>query len=147
MLGSGSNFDVTQSLFQYNRGTSGGAFYTTSGGISTINNSTFYLNEATLADGGAFYVQNHQFTFNECTFSQNSAGSDGGAVYYASGTGTIIFNQNTIVENSAVALGGGIYNNASAVQMTLLGSIIAGNSATTGQDLHILSNGMNSGLG
>jgi uncharacterized repeat protein (TIGR03803 family)/predicted outer membrane repeat protein len=108
-----------------NGGDSGGAIE--ADGPLNLSGSTFTGNIAT-GNGGAIYGTSTAVDVNGCTFSGNSA-SNGGAVYYASGTLTI--SSSTFTGNSATTDGGAIYFSASS-PTSVSNSTFSGNSAPSG---------------
>jgi predicted outer membrane repeat protein len=105
----GGNLAVTNCLFSGNHAGAtgilgGGAIYFDAGddpGNLSIINSTFITNTAPSAQalGGAIYLSGagsgNVDTISQCTFTGNSAGSQGGAIYVASGPLTATLNRIT----------------------------------------------------
>ena len=112
-------------------GSAGGAIENGAGGTATLNNDTFSNNSAYYYGGAVANISNGVITITNCTFFDNSATNDGGAVYNSS-TGAMTLVNDTITGNSSPA-GGGVYNSGSSV--TILNSVVAGNTGTTGTDI------------
>lgn len=115
---------------------SGGAAFLENGRF-TANNTAFTGNAA--GNGGAIYAlgyQNNAVTLDGASFSQNTAGSIGGAVMVdgdapgaSSGVGLVIRNNTQITNNNgAVGAGVAVYQNG------------AGNTLVSITDSHIVSN-------
>ena len=104
---------TTNCIFTENssRGT-GGAIYVSAipAFTATLNaiNCTFSKNSS--RDGGAIYVYNANFTADGCTFTENSADSNGGAVYVIISSSFIATNC-AFTENSA-GHGGAVCNHS-----------------------------------
>jgi Zn-dependent metalloprotease len=112
-------------------------------GTLTLNNSLVNGNVSSL--GGGIY-SNGSITINNSSISGNSASTtpgrdgSGGGIYSFSGIGSnVILRNSTVTNNSASVVAGGI---AAGSAVTIINSIIARNSATTGPDC---SGSMNSG--
>tara|TARA_R110002111_G_scaffold247140_1_gene309996 strand:+ start:270 stop:17531 length:17262 start_codon:yes stop_codon:yes gene_type:complete len=105
-VGTGSTFNVSQSLFNNNdSGSRGGAIYS-EGTVSSSNS----------------------------TYSANHSGSRGGAIF---NDGVLNVLNNTLTLNTADQSGGGISNNSAAnssAVVTLVNTIVAGNTGTLGND-------------
>ncbi len=142
---------VSDATFSNNTANAGGAIENK--GTLTVNDSTFSLNFASDVGGGIenedqLTVTNTTFTHNSakfggggianestatvtnCTLFDNSAGTDGGGIL---NDGYLNLTSTTLFANSSQA-GGGIY---AEVQMSLVDSIVAGNTATTGPDIQL----------
>ena len=147
---------INSCLFTLNSGGNGGAVR--NGGNTTINNSTFFDNEAS-GSGGAIAsfkiltTNNCTFSFNEagtfggainntgivtlnsCTIAFNRANDDGGALRVRNNGKIYNINSCTIFGNTTGGSGGGIQKRDSAT-VNLRNSIVAGNIATgSGPDL------------
>jgi len=97
-------------------------------GTLTVNNCTLSGNSASNSGGG---INNAgTVTVNNCTLSGNSATSGGGLEN--SSFSTVTLSSSTLWANSASSLGGGIANQGT---LTLLSTIVAGNTAPTGPDV------------
>jgi hypothetical protein len=108
----------------------GGAILITSGTL-TLSRCTLHGNSAT--SGGAVYVGYGTALLSQCTLSDNF-GFNGGAIYGAIlGTSKVTLTHCTLSGNSAVTAGGGIY--VTGNDLTLVNSIVAGNTATNFADL------------
>src|SRR5205807_9122237 len=115
---------VQNSTLAANSARFGGAIEESNGSL-TVQNSTLSMNSASAWGGGIVGGG----TFNNCTFSANSAGS-GGGIY---GGGKVL--NSTFSDNTAVEDGGGI---ASFGTLTVRDSTILGNSAPVGGDVYNL---------
>ena len=107
------NLSIENCLFQNNAGLNGGAITSSlSGNILKVSRCSFFNNSATF-DGGAIYGSDQTEVLHS-TFFQNQCDADGGAIYYfdhgAGAAGVCAFN--TFYANRApTGLGGGIYTN------------------------------------
>jgi len=112
-------------------GGGGGLYEDPGAGTNTIVSHCWFLGNVTSngAYGAAIYDNSAQYDSNT-VFQANLAegtGSDGGAIYHDSQTGTII--NCVFVDNSCTGYGGGFYNNAT--NETMENCTFYGNSATT----------------
>ncbi len=110
--------------------TQGGAVFLSSTGTIEAANTTFDGNQATAsgADSGAAHLQGDA-TFDTCTFTDNSAADDGGALYVQNGASVDLVD--TVFDgNSASSSGGAILSDASFV--TISGGSYTDNSAYWG---------------
>jgi predicted outer membrane repeat protein len=123
------NIEVSDSRFNLNQATNGGAIFNNALGGDGLTGVTMYGNSAT-QDGGGIYTSGCSLTLANSHISDNHAGNDGGGIYqnsleaYPDGltlTGTSV--QGNSAEN-----GGGIYSYDTVVDLT--GSTLAGNDAT-----------------
>ncbi len=128
------------SLFLRNRGFNKAAIAADGEGGTLIERCTFQENTTTGGSGGA--VAGGWFKIVNSTFVDNTATSDSGstvggavAVFYADSE--VAFS--TFHNNTATSNGGGIYCTSSdaPVTLTVRGTILTGNSAPTGPDIHI----------
>ena len=94
---------VTQTTFDNGRAGSGGSIYLndTFQIYSTIDNSTF-TNSYVSGDGGAVYVSADNVHMNDLIFRSNTAGDDGGAIYWEGSTGVI--DNITCIDNKGISL-------------------------------------------
>ena len=104
--------NITDCLFTNNSAYRGGAMYIASA-YANIENTDFTFNKAS-GDGGAVRLNtnNHNLTFNNCNFINNSA-ADGGSIYSYYGGNFSLFNCNFInstAENTAGAVYSKDYN-------------------------------------
>ncbi|MBK9742328.1 MAG: hypothetical protein IPO94_04905 [Saprospiraceae bacterium] len=110
--------------------------------ISTlsISNSTFEANQA--SRGGAFYLENGTtpVTFNNVLIKGNSSASEGGGGIFSDGVSFSLTNTSVINNTSPATFAGGI---AGSGTVTLTNSLISGNSApeTSGVTLSGSSSG------
>jgi predicted outer membrane repeat protein len=143
---SGSTVKVFNSTLSGNHATTeGGAIWNDYYAAVTLQGSTLSGNSA--FNGAGIFNQSGTLTVSSCTFSNNSAGFTGGAIYNT-GTpppwtawGTVTILNSTLSGNSAVRAGG-IYN-ASYGKLTINGSTVDGNVASgrfasVGADLYNL---------
>jgi predicted outer membrane repeat protein len=97
------------------------AFYVSPGVTNTLNNITIANCVASTASllgyGGAIFVDG-TVILNNCTLTNNSASTAGGAIYTRHGQGLAILNESTVAQNSA-GYGGAVQNE---------GTLIANNS-------------------
>ncbi len=145
---------VTTSMFVYNKanGGSGGAIYTWCD-KADINRSTFDNNQAQNSGkdtkGGAGYIRvESSSSIENCTFVRNEVyggeNNYGGALTLYGG---ITMRSCTVaLENTASpGRGGGVYVESDT--LTLVASIIVGNKATLGADIHVSSSASASSSG
>jgi fibronectin-binding autotransporter adhesin len=135
-----SNLTLSYCTLLNNKAYFGGAILNETNGRLTVENSTFSSNTAdggsaagqSGGGGGAIYCRFQVFAIN-CTFSGNtslSLSNGGGAVLNASSFSALY---STFTGNSSVSSGGGIYNPFGT--LSVLNSIIAGNTAPSGPDV------------
>ena len=141
---SGGVLDVTASTFAGNHaGTVGGAIHNV--GTTTIANSTFSGNSAS-AEGGAISTQGSMTIVNSTIAGNTVGGTANGVGGGIAATGnpnpnlTVI--NSTITGNAAVsgigpgdAEGGGIYHSSFGGTVTLINTIVSGNTSTNGANL------------
>lgn len=101
-------------------------------GTATLNNSTVSDNTARNG-GGIFNTGSGTLTLNNSTVS----GDSGGGIR---NSGTVILNNSTLSNNTAQYEGGGLYNNMGST-LSLERSLIAGNTASTGQEIYTYVDG------
>lgn len=120
--------DLYRTRVTGNRSKDGGAICN----LSTLNATecTFDQNTA-LNEGGAIFSVNASATLKNCTLAGNSA-KRGGGFFFGSGATTL--QHVSIAFNSATESAGGLHLGGSGV--TAVNSIIAGNTAATGPDTH-----------
>ncbi|WP_417391439.1 choice-of-anchor Q domain-containing protein [Gimesia sp.] len=117
----------------------GGAIYSKYGSL-TIENSFITENTGVIHGGGGVYVAGSGGTdliVRESTFSFNTTGLRGGAIFISAGNSSIL--NSTFSENTAVDSGGGVYNNSSG-SMTIDASTFVKN-VTSGNGGAILNSG------
>lgn len=118
---------IIDSTFEDNRAPSGGAIYAES---VIISGSTFALNQATGGGGAVFVTESADIT--RSTFSENIAGGSGGGLIVNALIGSAdranVFHS-TFTKNEASS-GGGIHSTDGA-SLTIIASIIAGNTASS----------------
>lgn len=158
--------NIDQTEFSNNAAVNGGAMYASSNSASTaainITRSLFTENKATTG-GGALAVQygsvavnviNNTFTLNKA--GANSAGQPSGVTtarggaLYAMTFAPINLLFNTFVANDALntTYGGGAIaiNNDATKQVTMLGNLLGGNSASNGDNILVANSGTESGV-
>jgi predicted outer membrane repeat protein len=133
------SLSVSNSTFSGNHAAYGGAIWINSFGNVTVQGGTLSGNSA--FGGAGIFNQSGTLIVSSCTFSSNSAGYYGGAIYNTgtgtgTGLGTVTILNSTLTANSAVR-GGGIYN-AVYGKLTIDGGTVVGNSASVGADLYNL---------
>ena len=123
---------ISNMIFENNHSSYGGALYIV-GSSSTIERCRFENNAADLSltepRGGAGYLANYTGKITDSLFVGNSADNYGGALD-VSGTSDLQSNNNTFVNNHAPR-GGVIDLNAGGGGVSIVNSILWGNSATT----------------
>ena len=98
-----------------------------------LNNITFINGNAT--DGGAIYTYDSNWysidvVIDSCTFINNTASVDGGAICMAQGSYNFTVNKCTFINNTAsTANGGAIYYDGDGNELYLTDSIFEGNAA------------------
>ncbi len=102
----------------------GGGVYNT--GTATLTNCTVSANSSQYRSGGVY--NQGTLTLTNCTVSGNSAVMGGGM--YNSRTGIATLTNCTVSANTAFAIGGGVVNSSGGGTVTLLNTIIAGNTLT-----------------
>ncbi|HET6633188.1 MAG TPA: choice-of-anchor Q domain-containing protein [Rhodanobacteraceae bacterium] len=121
----------------------GGAVLTDSTGSLTIERSLLTDNFTTdTGDGGALYVDPYgAFALRSSTLVANRSARDGGGIFVSygnAGVGTVAIEHATISGNTASNGEGGGVLTQSEVDVHITGSIVAGNTADTGNDLAAL---------
>jgi len=140
----------------------GGGIYTISGSNTNINSSTISDNTSVARGGGILGGSSSTVTITDSTISGNSTNTTGGGLFVNYGTTNIT--GSTITGNTANTGGGGIYEydsdetnisystitgnstnssgggiRAYASTLTLSHTIVSGNMASTGSEIHRLS--------
>ena len=110
----------------------GGAFHITGNGNAWVETSTVSNNTA-VNEGGGLWNGAGTMRILTSTISGNSSAGDGGGVYNLAGAA--IVSASTVVSNQAASMGGGIDNDPAGGETTLRNSIVALNTASSGQDL------------
>ena len=108
----------------------GGIF---NGGTLNLYSSTVSDNKA-LDGAGIFNADGGTVTIVNSTFSGNAATTNGGGIYNSATGTTLTLTNSTISNNQATTGGGGIYN-ASGGKLTVTNSIVAGNTASSNDDI------------
>lgn len=106
---------------------SGGAVSIAMDGTAEISDCTFTDNSAD-SMGGAIYCDHGELNITDCTFEKNEAAYGGAISAYASEVNI----HGTLEGNTAARLGGGCYNSAS--MLNLNGAVICNNRAGTAGD-------------
>jgi hypothetical protein len=138
----------------------GGSVNYSGNGGAIDNSGTLTLVRCTLSgnstdtshSGGAIFTELFStLALTQCTLSGNSAGS-GAAIYSG---GAVSVTQCTLAKNTASISGGAIFN-SNIASLTLINSIVAGNSAASGADIFnggavtatgcLIGNSANSGI-
>ena len=138
-----TKMEIKDTDFDHNSTTqSGGAVYLYSPGSTPkliIDGGTFDSNSSSGGQGGAVYFNNavNAPTIDNATFINNSATTDGGAIYVL---GTEVAITDSLIGaigtgNTAAGAGGGLYANTASAQVTISGGAINGNSAQYGGGL------------
>jgi len=115
----------------------GGGMYNNSNYKCTFNNNILSGNRS--RDGGALFLNGESYVFNNL-FADNSATSNGGAIFMAYG-GNGQFINNTVVQNTAGTSGGGLYTFGPAPNIT--NSIFYSNSSPLGPQIRTYNNAGN----
>ncbi len=110
--------------YGYSIEASGGAIYGNTGTSISVDGATFLSNESgSISGGGA--IAGDDVTVSYATFSDNSAGESGGAIY-VSGSWDLTLDSSAFSANSAATYGGAVFSNT-PVSMT--NSTMYGNSS------------------
>lgn len=124
----GINYDFDRASFIGNQANAGGGLYLTGTPQSVeVGNSAFISNSA--YQGGGVYVVNSNVTVGNTTLSGNSATEgSGGGVYVQNNGYTLTMYGSTVTANSATSYGGGISGGYEAdVTLAGAGTVISGN--------------------
>jgi predicted outer membrane repeat protein len=123
---------ISGSSFSNNSAGQGGAIYSGlpliySGCLLIVSNTTFNGNTATNGNGGGIYADS--LNLSSSTFHSNSATDNGGGAYffYATRGSSITVTNSTITGNSAVSGGGFYIQSGTAATVSMLSSIVVGN--------------------
>jgi hypothetical protein len=145
MTGMNSQVTVTNTLFDNNQGLNRGCIYQDAAGSSlTIVGSTFSNNKATQNGyGGAVSDNSGKLTITNCTLVNNvvtgtTVNSQGGALSVNGSDVAATIRNSTLTGNTATATSGNTSGGAIrflAGSLTIVNSIVAGNSSTTAPDL------------
>lgn len=140
-----SQLDVTDTLTIYGRGKitiSGGGnarifnvsnpdtekdHPLTLSGLTLVKGKTTGL----LNPGGAAILSSEGLTILDCLFADNSAGSNGGAIFVDSTTGALTIKNSHFADNSAAVIGGGVYANVPKT-IAISSNVFQGNSSGVG---------------
>jgi len=130
----GSNFDVTNCIFENNCAEEGGAVGTDGNETKEIRfvNCVFRDNESNSTGGACWLRSNSTFEFTNCLFHDNEASGLGGAIYSANSTFQSVFVSLincTIASNvTSASSGGGVYHvSAGTVTHEIENCILWGN--------------------
>jgi hypothetical protein len=155
----GGKVTLTHSTIQNNEGVDGGGALFNGGGEVELSNSTLRDN-TTEGDGAALFNEGGEIILENCTISGNDAtDGEGGGIFNEaesvvtlinstvsanhaafggagiSNDGSLTLINSTITANETEGAGGGIRTRLAA-SMTIAQSIIAGNRATEGNEVH-----------
>lgn len=124
-----TTINITDSWFIDNTARRGGAIHMSdSGGTVTITNSMFDGNSAFAGSGGALdSFSAVDLSIVNCTFTENSASTSGGAIAlldHAASDGQINITHATFAGNTAGNLGGTLYGEVAGI--TIANSIVSG---------------------
>ncbi|MBO5694203.1 MAG: right-handed parallel beta-helix repeat-containing protein, partial [Lentisphaeria bacterium] len=154
LTGAGT-FTISNSTFENNINTSnvngysaGGAVYYSGAGKLIISGSEFTGNQVTKATnplgGGAIYANfstSGSMTVTDSTFSGNSTGTRGGAIYLALANGSATITNSIFTGNSAATQGGAIY--LAAGTLNVVNSTIHDNTAANGCSIQVVAGTVN----
>ncbi|MGC9516293.1 MAG: right-handed parallel beta-helix repeat-containing protein [Methanomicrobiales archaeon] len=131
---SGSELTVYNSIFTKNRAIQGGVIYNWEHGLVIVNDSDFTINSA--SDASVFHnsAEKTNATFNNCTFTGNTADLDGGVMI---NRGVLKIVKCTFYNNKAQNNGGAIFNSG---KLTIDESNFIKNQATYGGVLYNCDN-------
>jgi len=140
MAQASSRFVIEDCRFEGNTASYGGGLYSKNA-AGTLRNCAFAGNMARMS-GGAVYAESSALDIVNCIFSDNTAGASGstvtgGGAVYTRGAGAVIVNC-TFTRNSTryPANGGGAIYNFLATATIIANSILWGNTATVGPQVH-----------
>ncbi len=120
---------VSNVLFSGNSAQSNGGAIENTASL-TLNNDTFLSNNSSQA-GGALDNSGGTATISDCAFTNDGAGTSGGAIYNENG-GTLTVSNCTFSDNDAgFGQAGGAIDNVSST-LSVTGSLFTGNSAQIG---------------
>ena len=134
----GSNTSISNSIFQNNSTKAYGTLQL-SGGTVDIDSSQFINNSTQYYDGGAMSVTSGLQNITNSIFKGNSAGNDGGAIWYAQIANSPYFVNTTFEDNQSTGLGGALYiggTNASTGTISIIDSIVKGNKGSYGGGIY-----------
>ena len=130
---------ITRSSFTNNKAQTGSVIFT-NGGELDISNSSFTNNEATTSHGGAIVARNRT-TIKDSTFTNNKAYNYGGAISVDKNTFTLDIQGCSFVNNSAATNGGAVYLASAGVTATFTETTDKGlfkaNSAQNGGAIYV----------
>lgn len=110
----------------------GGGWYNYNDSPSVFNSKV--INNSGIRGGGIYCRTGYPLVFGSL-LAGNNATVEGGALYQYSGI--LTFQNLTIADNSAAQNGGGIYSRGIANSLTINNSLIWGNEAVTGAQIHL----------
>lgn len=111
----------------------GGAIYSSNSTQLDVRNSDFNRNEATdtsSGNGGAIFASNGGITANNNSFSNNSSGNTGGAIFMIFPYNGASIQNSDFIENSAT-YGGAIHRGSGTEEVTIQNSTFMSNTHTT----------------
>lgn len=79
---------------------------------STLTFKNLVFKNGKAAQGGAVYCYNYNLNFDKCTFTDNTATENGGAIYHSTGTLTVTnckFERNSVSNSKSTGHGGAIW--------------------------------------
>lgn len=131
---SGSKFKISNCNFHDISSVDGGGVYVNTNMVSSLEVINSQFKNINNEGGGALYFNvvdnnSHNLSISGCTFTSNTAGDSGGAIFTSGAT--VDVSNCTFESNSAVRYGGAIYT-TSHVNMTVENSIFLSNSASEG---------------
>lgn len=131
---SGGNLVISNCQFFNNSALDyGGAIYLSPSGTNLFEYSTFYSNHSDTYGGGYYgFVAN--VDINGCTFNNNSAVSEGGAIYDWGSAVILNVTNSTFINNSA-SQAGGIDFWGSSIVFTMESSVVTGNLGAPNLDI------------
>ncbi len=129
----GTNVTVTNCHFEGNVSGKGGAV-ATNGSITTMSDTTFFLNGTQLAteDGGAIWAFNSTVNVDRCHFETNVIFDDGSAIMAQDGSDVDLLNSvflNNVSDSNATIYSWKTGTNIDVLHCTMVGNIAAGTSS------------------
>jgi hypothetical protein len=129
ILSTGASVSISGSLVEGNvASANGGGFAETSPHGSLVVSDSFFLDNASLDQGGGVSSVGLLASISGSTLTGNSASTGGGAYFSAS---TALVFGSLVVDNSSFSLGGGLYSQGTT-EFDVVGSTVEGNRSLDG---------------
>lgn len=135
-MGVGGTATVTNSTFTGNKGRNSGAIHVGKAGSATVEGGSFSGNQATNGYGGAISAWGGTLNVTGAAFTGNSATQSGGAILgYKGGASIVTLTNCTFTDNTADVQGGALA--AWESMNTVINCTFTNNSATVGGAIHL----------